>query len=369
MKKINIRDIVSLQKNKEALEKDIAGLEERMKEFDIVDMDAKIEASVSAKKETEKKYKDAVKKHVALQARMDLILEVKKHAPVNRVISPKHSKHTSEGVPIIQLSDWHAEQRVDKAEVSGLNEFNLDICTKRSEKCFTTALRLVEIERTATKIDECIVALTGDFISGDIHDDLTSTNFLQPADAILFVQDLIYNGLMFLLKNGEFKKITVICKPGNHSRLTDKQPYSQAVRKTLEWIMYHNLAMLFKVQGTQNIEFIIPESYTYIHGVYDYDLRFCHGTTFRYNGGIGGASVSINRTLLRWNQKEPVYMDFFGHLHSWDATSKFVKNGSLIGYTGMAQKAGYEYQEPIQSFTLIEKTKGLISNRPIYVGA
>ena len=367
MAKIKTKEIIALNREKAQLEQDIAVLKERMKEFDILDMDAKLEASDSAKKEAQKKLKSAIKRIQELNARVDLILEVKKHKIKGGSIIPKHSHKTSEGVAILQWSDWHVEGRVDKEEVAGLNEYNPEIAEARAKKCARVGLRLVEIERTATKIEELIILLNGDFINSDIHDDLTSTNYMQPPDALLFAQRLIYENIEFLLKNGKFKKITVICKPGNHSRITDKVPYSQAVRKTLEWILYHNLATIFEVKGTKGIEFIIPESYTYIHQVYGFGVRTCHGENFIYNKGIGGAWVSINRDLLRWNQKEPAYMTFFGHLHEWDATKDAVKNGSLIGYTGLAQKKGYPYQPPIQSFTLIEKLKGLICNRPIYV--
>jgi len=120
----------------------------------------------------------------------------------------------SEAVAVMVASDWHIEEMVYEWQVSGLNEFNADICRKRVARFFRHGLKLIQKERKATKINTLILALLGDFVSGSIHDELMEGNRLLPAFAIIEAQEHIASGIKMLLERTNLK-IVIPCVSGN----------------------------------------------------------------------------------------------------------------------------------------------------------
>jgi hypothetical protein len=102
------------------------------------------------------------------------------------------------------------------------------------------------------------LALLGDFISGNIHDELMETCRLLPAFAIMRAQDVLASGIQFLLDNTDCH-FTIPCTPGNHSRITKKQRHATEQGNSLETYMYHNLARHF--QGNKRVTFLIADGY------------------------------------------------------------------------------------------------------------
>jgi hypothetical protein len=119
-------------------------------------------------------------------------------APVT--IEPREPSGTAEGVAVLNLSDWHVEERVDPATVSYQNEYNLDIAQERAGKCFRSGLRLIRCCSRTSRSTPPVVGLLGDFITGDIHDEIIENCQLRPTEAIEFAQNLIIGGLEHLAR-------------------------------------------------------------------------------------------------------------------------------------------------------------------------
>jgi len=115
-------------------------------------------------------------------------------------IEPKLGHGTNEGTVVVVASDWHSEEKVG-VEVGGLNRYNLDIAGLRSERFFQSALQLVNLLGQDIRIETIVLALLGDFITNNIHDELKDLVGLQPMQAIVFVQNLITSGIQYLLDN------------------------------------------------------------------------------------------------------------------------------------------------------------------------
>jgi hypothetical protein len=141
------------------------------------------------------------------------------------VIEPKAPSGKAEGTAVLVASDWHVEERVDPRTVSYQNEYNLDIAKARAGKFFRSSLRLIRLLQQDIKIDTTILALLGDFISNDIHDEFPEINQLQPMHALEFAQNLIVGGIEYLLENSDLKLI-VPCHSGNHARTTKTTRFS-----------------------------------------------------------------------------------------------------------------------------------------------
>lgn len=364
MKGLNNKELSKIK-----LQQEIEKLEKKKKDLDFISKyETKIASLTAAKNETNLKHKHALHDINKLESEIDLILEVDKHIPKNINIV-KRGKVRGDAIANLCTGDWHFEESVKPEEVQYYNKFNPQIAEQRVKNLFSIGLRLVEIERYAADIRKLVIYIVGDLLSGLIHDDLRMSNTMLPAEAVLFIEDLLASGISFLESKGKFDEIEVICHTGNHSRYTQGKfiHHKGQAQKTFEWIIYHHLAKTFDRLNKHKIKFVIPRGSIYTTKEFKFPIRSQHGSNFKYSGGIGGAYIPINKKLLRWDKKENAYLNVFGHLHQYDTPRNYVQIGSLIGYNQYAQDMGYEYEPPKQAFFLIEKKLGLIVNRPIYV--
>src|SRR5690606_10836067 len=106
-------------------------------------------------------------------------------------IKPRKSNKNGQSVAVVVASDWHIEETVSPETVSDMNEYNLDIARARADEFFRGALRLTELSQAGTNINTMVLALLGDFISGDIHEELLETCSLQPVEAIIEAKNMI----------------------------------------------------------------------------------------------------------------------------------------------------------------------------------
>ena len=91
-------------------------------------------------------------------------------------------------------------------------------------------LSLAEYRRNICEVDELVIPMLGDMISGDIHEELARTNVDNCMMQMLTAAHVIAQALMFLAPH--FKSITVPCVVGNHGRMTRKPPMKD---KYMDW--------------------------------------------------------------------------------------------------------------------------------------
>ena len=167
-----------------------------------------------------------------------------------------------EVIAISTLSDVHVEEPVVKSVVNNLNEYNLTIAGERVTRYFKRLMYMVsQARRAGYRVDNLVLGLLGDFITGYIHEELEEANQLTPVQATIFIQDLLIKGIKFLSEDGKFQKIIIPCVPGNHGRTTTRKRYTTGYKNSYEWLMYNGIKNLFvETDKYENIEFIIPES-------------------------------------------------------------------------------------------------------------
>ena len=173
-------------------------------------------------REYKDKYSYVLKKLEESEKRFDALIGVKE--PVDLVhIEPIVSQSKSEACPVIMLSDWHFEERIDPLTINGLNEYNLDIAAHRWNKCIQNSGKLIHKERHSSDIKQVIIWLGGDFITGYIHEELEESNYLSPTQAVRFAKERIISALKFYEQYGRFERIVVVCNFGNHGRCHDSE--------------------------------------------------------------------------------------------------------------------------------------------------
>jgi Winged helix-turn-helix DNA-binding len=315
-------------------------------------------------KEIESKYKHLLDEYELSEKRFDALLNIKEPVIITN-IDPVLSQSRNESIPIIQLSDWHFEEKVEPETINGINEYNLEIATFRWNKCIQNSLKLVHKERHSSDIGQIVIWLGGDFITGYIHEELEESNYLSPTQATRFAKEKIITAIKFYLEHGNFSKIYIPCNFGNHGRTNKKPRVSTAYKNSYEWMMFNDIADYFS--NEKRVQFIIPNGmFTYLN-VFSFVNRFFHGDSISYGGGIGGLTVPLIKAIHRYDMQQRADYNFMGHFHQlFQATKNCVINGSGIGYGAYAQRIGASPEEPKQAFNLIDKKYGLTTKMEIY---
>lgn len=274
------------------------------------------------------------------------------------------SKKASESTVVTLWSDWHIEERVDQETVNGLNEFNLDIAKERTEKLFRKTVDFTKMYQQDTVIKEMVIALLGDFITNDLHDESAETAQLLPIEATLFAQSQIVTGINFILENTDVN-LTIPCHSGNHARTTRKTHHSTEHGHSLEFMMYHNLANYYRSEP--RVKFLIPRAYHSFVQIYDYTIRFHHGHNIKYGGGIGGLFIPAYKAISQWDKSRRADLDCFGHFHQTKDGGNFYCNGSLIGFNPFAISIKADFEKPKQNLFLVHKELGRSIMSPIHL--
>jgi hypothetical protein len=226
-------------------------------------------------------------------------------------------------------------------------------------------LSMVGMCRTRSRIDTLVLAVLGDLITNMLHEDQKESNYLSPTEATLKAYRLLCGGIDFLLKEGGFKKILVPCCYGNHGRNTVKPRVSTAAKNSYEWMMYNLVAERYA--NEPRLEFSIANGYLLFMEVYGTTLRLHHGDGIKYQGGVGGVGIPMNKAIAQWNKMRRADIDIIGHWHTRQTARDYVINGSLIGFSPYALSIKCSYEPPIQSFMLIHPRFGKTTEVPLHV--
>lgn len=332
-------------------------------------VDSKLKRLAQEKRETEKKYQALLK---VLEKKDHVLSEYEAVASLidddlgaDPIRVTTKTKKKSESTVVLPLSDIHYEELVDPATINNLNKHNPQISTERFNKYFENAVRLIDMSRSNTEINTLILWLGGDFINGYIHEEMVETNAMSPPDACIKVFSLIIAGIDFLIEHAKVEEIIVPTSVGNHARTTEKRRVATNVQNSYEWILYNFLAKHY--EDNEQVRFKLSRGYHNIVDVYGYKIRFHHGENVRYQGGVGGLTIPLNKAIKAWNEANQVDLDVIGHWHQLTFNKKFIVNGSIVGYNAYAESIKAEFERPQQAFFLMHPRYGKTIQAPIFV--
>jgi hypothetical protein len=295
------------------------------------------------------------KRVIELEAELSFMHAAAAHPPVIRTprARPKSGKRIA--TPVFVWSDWHFGETVTLEETLGKNAYDLDEADRRAAKLIDNSLWLRRDMARTQSCDDTYLAINGDMVSGDIHDELRETN-----DAGLRYQcDRCASALLPGIKamaDATPGVLHVVCIGGNHGRLTHKQHIKNGSQHSVEHIGVYDV--LRRVLGDMGgkIAWHIPPAERFILDVHGHRVSQQHGTMIRSQGGIGGTLVPMTRWVTRDNAAD-LYL--FGHFHEADAYGKIVKNGSLIGSSAYTAWLGIEDRPPEQAAFVIDADRGV----------
>ena len=186
-------------------------------------------------------------------------------------------------VPVLELSDLHIGEVVQENEVEGFNKYNWEIAQAGLFGIVTDFLQWVEIQRSFYTINECAVFLKGDYVSGDIHQELMATNEFPLPVQTANAGTLIGEALRRIA--GHFNKVTVWgCGADNHGRLQHKPQAKQKAANSMSYLVHHIAASA--VSGCNNVRLEMSEGIKQLAIVNGKHFLNMHGDTLKGWAGL-----------------------------------------------------------------------------------
>lgn len=277
---------------------------------------------------------------------------------------PVARKGRREVVPVIVASDWHIEETVTAAITNGLNEYNLDIAQESVKQFFSKSCDKINEAKEHKEVKTVVVALLGDIINGVLRAEDLESNQTSSVDALTLARSLIYSGIKALVRASGCN-IRVICCVGNHGRLTEKIHFSNQVHQSLEYLLYKTLERDFR--DYEKVTFVVSEAPYVIQPIFGVRVRFHHGHSIKFHGGIGGIAVPVLRKIAQMNTIEEADLDVIGHFHTSQMFSNVIVNGSLVGSNGFSMSLGLPHDIPKQTYFEIDSKYGRTEVAPICI--
>lgn len=278
------------------------------------------------------------------------------------------AKHSSPGVPTLFMSDFHWGEVVRPEQIGGVNEFNLRIARARLHTLAETTVKLLGILSPKLEYPGIVLALGGDMLSGNIHEELVASNEKNVMPCVL---DLFGELGSFISTMADtFGKVFLPCVTGNHGRDTHKMWSKDRHHTSFDWLLYCFLAKHF--EKDKRITFLIPDGPDAYYRVYGHRYLLTHGDQFRGGDGMIGALGPIIRgDHKKRSRNAQVDMDYdtmlLGHWHQYIHLTRLIVNGTLKGYDEYANQGNFGYEPPQQALWITHPRYRITYRMPVFV--
>lgn len=272
------------------------------------------------------------------------------------------------GVPTLFVSDLHWGEVVHPSQINGVNKYDIKIAKQRMEALAERSVRLLKILSPKMQYPGIVIPLGGDMISGNIHDELTASNELNSAPAVLDLFGVLRGFLAGMADT--FGKVFVPCVTGNHGRDTHKIWSKDRHHTSFDWLLYCFLAK--SLEGDKRITFLIPDGPDAYYRVYGHRYLLTHGDQFRGGDGMIGALGPIirgdHKKRSRNTQIDMAYDTLLmGHWHQLTHLNRLIVNGSLKGYDEYAYSNNFGFERPQQALWITHPKYGKTIAAPVHV--
>ena len=272
-------------------------------------------------------------------------------------------KQGSAIVAVCQISDSHCGEVQEPKEIENFGEFNPEICEARNIKYAEKFIDWADMHRNSYTLNECAVIVTGDLISGDIHEELRVTNAFPTPVQCVRAAEILTKQIALIAPH--FNKVTVhFLVEDNHARLTKKPQMKEAGYNSLNYIV-GKLAESY-LSKHDNVEFNIYPQFEKVIHVLSRAYLICHGHKILQNFGVPWYSIerkvgreSTSRMHLIMNDlnvaKEIGFHRYvFSHWHTPFESFLYSCNGSVSGTNSYDHSFG-RFANPSQSSWMVGK--------------
>ena len=264
----------------------------------------------------------------------------------------------------VHITDGHLGARQEPDEIENFNAYNIDICQRRQIGFIERVINYTYRMRKSFNIKHCSVLVTGDMISGDIHDELKITNEVPSPVQCVMAGDLLGTQIMMLA--GHFDTVTVeFIVADNHSRLTKKPQSKEEGKNSFNYVVGYVAKIRTEVQ--ENVKFNLHPQYEKVVDVNSRRYLILHGHNIR--GWMGIPFYGIERKIAKESTARMQLMmdEFFikkneigfhklimGHYHTPMVAPLYSIGPSVQGTDAYDHKDG-RHADPAQSCWLVNK--------------
>ena len=265
-------------------------------------------------------------------------------------------------------SDWHIGEVIQSDELNGINGFDVSIARRRLRRYFEAVCIIGKRWASDTHCEGALLTLAGDLISGDIHDELASTNELTSTEQVLVAVEEAAAGIQML--KSTFGRVHVVSVPGNHGRTTHKPTAKLYSRLSYDTMIASILAD--KMSSDGDISFQYGAAKDQIVPLFGRTVLVSHGDKIGTKGGMGFAGPNL--PIVRGTKKVELQQARFGrrpdlilmgHYHTTSNPGGVLSNGSVPGYGEYADDIRADPEPPQQWAYLFHSKWGLRERAPI----
>lgn len=270
-------------------------------------------------------------------------------------------KTALEVIPVLDISDLHIGEVVEACEVEGYNAFNWEIAQAGLFGIVDDFMQWVTIQAEHYKIEQCVLLCKGDYISGDIHDELRVTNEwplpVQTAKAGWLL------GEVFRILAGRFKRVVAYeVGADNHGRLQKKPQAKQKSANSMSFLVQYiaNAA----ASRCSNFYPVVAEGMKLLAPINGHRFLVEHGDSIKGWMGIplyGIARMAGKESMRRMDATRGFDYYSVAHFHvpCWDQ-KYLLMNGSLTGTTEFDHACG-RHALPCQAAYLVHPAYGVFN--------
>lgn len=266
---------------------------------------------------------------------------------------------TSPCTAVLHITDGHMGAVQIAEEIEGFGEFSPQICRDRQIHFITQSVDWVDLHRASYRIDECVVIVTGDLISGDIHEELRVTNAFPTPVQCVEAGSLLADQISLLAPN--FKSIRVeFIVEDNHSRLTKKPQCKEAGLNSFNYVV--GFIAKEKLAKHKTVTFNIYPQYEKSIEVNGRRYLILHGNGIKGFAGTpwyGWDRKVAKEAIKRINGPDlnKFHRIIAGHFHTPITTPNYWLGGSVSGTDAYDHKEG-RHSNPSQSSWLVHPKHG-----------
>jgi len=267
---------------------------------------------------------------------------------------------------VMHTTDGHHGSVQAADEIEGFNEFSPEISKRRQLGFAKSVVEWVELHRHTYEINNLHHLVTGDLISGDIHDDLRITNAWPAPVQAIRAGELLAEQISITAPHFERVYVEFIVAD-NHSRLTAKPQSAEEGMNSMNFVVGNHAKALLRDHS--NVEFNIYPMHEKVVHVLNRQYLLCHGHDV--TGWMGMPWYGIERKVAReaLARLQIIMEDLskakmvgfhkyvFGHWHVPVDLPLYMSSGSVQGTTAYDHKNG-RYSKPSQSAWMVHPENG-----------
>jgi len=275
---------------------------------------------------------------------------------------------TRRAVGLLHLSDLHVGEVVRAEETGGINAYSPEIFQRRFRRMIAASINILPRWSADCDLQGVVVALNGDLISGDIHDELRRTNALTAHEQVALATDEIAAGILQIADR--FGQVLVTVTPGNHGRSTEKTHAKRMAALSYDTMVGNILTRQFA--NDSRITINLSSGPDILFSIFGWSILQTHGDSMGTGGGQGFAGPEL--PIVRGGKKvklagfaagERYDIILTAHYHTSSNPGTVLANGSMVGYSEYAVRIRGVPEPPMQWLALIHEKWGLRERVPV----